>query len=43
MTAAPERAIYINTVRARDQRIYRFIQQHRAMLQFVSHRRCHVL
>ena len=43
MAAAPKRSIYISTVHTRDERIYRLIQQHRAMLQFVFHRRGHVL
>src|SRR6202012_3349772 len=42
VTATPERAIYIDAVRTRDQRLDRLFQQHRAMLQLVSHRRCHV-
>ncbi|KOT00167.1 hypothetical protein DM50_2652 [Burkholderia mallei] len=38
MAAAPERAVDIHAVGPRHERIDRFIQQHRAMLEFVSHR-----
>lgn len=43
MAAPSKRSIYISTVNTRDEPIYRLIQQHRAMLQFIFHRRGHVL
>lgn len=38
VTAAPERAVDVDAVRTRHERFDRFVQQHRPMLQFVSHR-----